>query len=93
MICCVGVGPGDLGFLTRRGQELVEGADVVAGFTAVADLVRSLVKPEARIITMGYKEQVERLKEVAELHRAGSKCVVVFMGDPHFSGFQFLERV
>jgi len=37
MICCVGVGPGDLGFLTRRGQELIEGADVVAGFTAVAD--------------------------------------------------------
>ncbi|MBV9731996.1 MAG: cobalt-precorrin-7 (C(5))-methyltransferase [Verrucomicrobia bacterium] len=93
MICCVGVGPGDLGFLTRRGQELIEGADVVAGFTAVADLVRSLVKPDARVITMGYKDQVERLKEVAHLHRAGSKCVVVFMGDPHFSGFQFLERV
>ena len=93
MICCVGVGPGDPGFLTRRGQELIEGADVVAGFTAVAALVRSLVKPDARVITMGYKDQVERLKEVAYLHRAGSKCVVVFMGDPHFSGFQFLERV
>ena len=93
MICCVGVGPGDLGFLTRRGQELIEGADVVAGFTAVADLVRSLVKPDTRTITMGYKDQAERLKEVADLHRAGSKCVVVFMGDPHFSGFQFLERV
>ena len=55
MIYCVGVGPGDLGFLTRRGQDLIEGADVVAGFTAVADLVRSLVKPDARVITMGYK--------------------------------------
>jgi cobalt-precorrin-7 (C5)-methyltransferase len=93
MIYCVGVGPGDLGFLTRRGQGLIEGADVVAGFTAVANLVRSLVKPGARFITMGYKDQVERLKEVADLHHAGSKCVVVFMGDPHFSGFQFLERV
>ena len=93
MICCVGVGPGDLGFLTRKGQELIQGADIVAGFTAVADLVRSLVKPDARVITMSYKDQVERLQEVAGLHRAGSKCVVVFMGDPHFSGFQFLERV
>jgi cobalt-precorrin-7 (C5)-methyltransferase len=93
MIYCVGAGPGDLGFLTRRGQELIEGADVVAGFTAVVELIRSLVRPQARIIAMGYKDQVERLKEVAELHRAGSKCVVVFMGDPHFSGFQFLERV
>ena len=93
MICCVGVGPGDLGFLTRKGQELIEGADVVAGFKAVTDLVRSLVKPGARVVTMGYKDQVERLQEVAGLHRAGSNCVIVFMGDPHFSGFQFLERV
>jgi cobalt-precorrin-7 (C5)-methyltransferase len=93
MIYCVGAGPGDLGFLTRRGQELIAEADVVAGFTAVVDLVRSLVRPDTRIITMGYKDQVERLKEVADLHRTGSKCVVVFMGDPHFSGFQFLERV
>jgi cobalt-precorrin-7 (C5)-methyltransferase len=93
MICCVGVGPGDLGFLTRKGQELIQGADVVAGFTAVVDLVRSLVKPDARVVTMSYKDQVERLQEVASLHLAGSKCVVVFMGDPHFSGFQFLERV
>ena len=93
MIWCVGAGPGDLGFLTRRGQQLIEEADVVAGFTAVVDLIRSLVKPAARIITMGYKDQVERLDEVASLHRAGSRCVVVFMGDLHFSGFQLLERV
>jgi cobalt-precorrin-7 (C5)-methyltransferase len=93
MICCVGVGPGDLGFLTRKGQKLIEEADVVAGFTAVVDLIRSLVKPNAHVITMGYKDQVDRLREVADLHRAGSSCVVVFMGDPHFSGFQFLERV
>jgi cobalt-precorrin-7 (C5)-methyltransferase len=93
MIWCVGAGPGDLGFLTRRGQQLIEEADVVAGFNAVVDLVRSMVKPTARIITMNYKDQVERLDEVASLHRAGSRCVVVFMGDLHFSGFQFLERV
>lgn len=93
MICCVGAGPGDLGFLTRRGQELIEEAQVIAGFTSVVDLVRSLIKPDARIITMGYKDQVDRLNEVANLHRAGSRCVVVFMGDPHFSGFQFLERI
>lgn len=93
MIWCIGVGPGDLGFLTRRGQLLIEQADVVAGFTAVVDLIRSLVNPNARVITMGYKDQVERLDEVARLHRAGHNCVVVFMGDLHFSGFQLLERV
>ena len=93
MIWCIGVGPGDLGFLTRRGQLLIEQADVVAGFTVVVDLIRSLVNPNACVITMGYKDQVERLDEVARLHRAGDNCVVVFMGDLHFSGFQLLERV
>ena len=93
MITCVGAGPGDLRYLTRCAQELIEQADVVAGFTTVVDLVRSLARPAAQIICMGYKDQVERLDEVARLHRTGAKCVVVFMGDLHFSGFQFLERV
>jgi len=93
MICCVGAGPGDLGYLTQRGRELIETADVVAGFTTVVDLVRPLTRGECRIVTMGYKDQVNRLQAVAALHHEGAKCVVVFMGDIHFSGFQFLERV
>ncbi len=93
MIICVGAGPGDLGLLTQRGAELVHTADVVAGFDAVVDLVRPLIRSDARIVTMGYRDQVQRLDEVADAHRAGARCVVVFMGDIHFSGFQFLERV
>jgi precorrin-6B methylase 1 len=57
------------------------------------DLVRPLIRPECRIVTMGYKDQVEKLSEVAALHHQGLACAVVFMGDIHFSGFQFLERV
>jgi|GEM_PF-204328 len=93
MICCLGAGPGDLGYLTQRGRELIETADVVAGFRAVVDLVKPLVGEECKIVTMGYKDQVEMLQKVASLHHEGAKCVVVLMGDVHFSGFQFLERV
>jgi cobalt-precorrin-7 (C5)-methyltransferase len=93
MICCLGAGPGDLGYLTQRGRELIETADVVAGFRAVVDLVRPLVRAECKIVTMGYQDQVEMLQKVASLHQEGAKCVIVFMGDVHFSGFQFLERV
>ncbi len=93
MIWCIGVGPGDLRYLTQRGRELIETADVVAGFTAVVDLVQTLIPPRCRTVTMGYKDQVEKLREVAALHHQGSKCVVAFMGDIHFSGFQLLERV
>ncbi len=93
MICCVGVGPGDLGYLTRRGAEAIENADVVAGFDAVVNIVRPLIRPDAEIVTMGYKDQTAKLEVVAKLHHQGKKCVVGFMGDIHFSGFQYLERV
>lgn len=91
MIVCVGAGPGHLDYLTRGGAAHI--ADAVAGFDAVVDIVRPLIPPSAQVVTMGYRDQVERLEEVARLHQAGHKCVVVFMGDVHFSGFQYLERV
>jgi len=93
VITCIGVGPGDIGFLTQRGADLLSSADVVAGFDAVVKVVETMVPAKAKVITMGYRDQVEKLKEVASLHEAGKSCVVVFMGDIHFSGFQYLERV
>ena len=93
MIICIGAGPGSLDYLTQRGAELVRGADLVAGFDAVVDLVRPLIAPGARIVTMGYRDQTTKLNEVAQAHHDGKRCVVVFMGDIHFSGFQYLERV
>lgn len=93
MIICIGAGPGDVGYLTQRGAELIREADVVAGFDAVLNVVRSLIPPAAEVITMGYRDQVGKLAQVALAHHAGKRCVVVFMGDIHFSGFQYLERV
>lgn len=92
MIICIGAGPGHLDYLTRGGADLIAGADVVAGFDAVVDVVRPLLTAQT-VVTMGYRDQVEKLAGVAALHHAGKRCVVVFMGDVHFSGFQFLERV
>src|ERR1700722_9761544 len=93
MIVCIGAGPGSLDYMTQRGAELIRAADVVAGFDAVVDVVRPLIAAGARIVTMGYRDQTAKLLEVAEAHHAGKRCVVVFMGDIHFSGFQYLERV
>lgn len=93
MIVCIGAGPGSLDYLTQRGAELVRTADVVAGFDAVIEVVRPLIAPAARVVTMGYRDQTAKLQEVAQAHHDGRRCVVVFMGDIHFSGFQYLERV
>ncbi|AFZ67786.1 cobalt-precorrin-7 (C(5))-methyltransferase [Deinococcus peraridilitoris] len=93
MISCIGAGPGHLDYLTRGGARRVQEAEVVAGFSTVVDLVRPLIRPDATVITMGYRDQTEKLQQVAALHQGGKTCAVVFMGDIHFSGFQFLERV
>ena len=93
MIICIGAGPGDLGYLTQRGAELIREADVVAGFDAVVNMVRPLIPTNAEVVTMNYRDQTEKLAQVALAHHAGKRCVVVFMGDMHFSGFQYLERV
>ena len=93
MIICIGAGPGDVGYLTLRGAELIRNADVVAGFETVLNVVRSVIPATAEVVTMAYRDQVEKLAQVAIAHHAGKRCVVVFMGDIHFSGFQYLERV
>ena len=93
MIICIGAGPGDAAYLTQRAIDLITSADVIAGFDAVVNLVRSLIPEGAEVVTMGYKDQVEKLARVATAHHDGKNCVAVFMGDPHFSGFQFLERI
>ncbi|MDB5775530.1 MAG: cobalt-precorrin-6Y C(5)-methyltransferase [Herbaspirillum sp.] len=93
MIICIGAGPGDIGYLTQRGAQLIADADLVAGFDAVLAVVQSIIPERAEIVKMGYRDQVAQLDLVARAHHAGKKCVVVFMGDIHFSGFQYLERV
>lgn len=93
MIHCIGAGPGDPSYLTLRARDLLAEADVVAGFDAVLTVARPHVPSRCLEIPMNYTDQTARLAEVAALHHAGKRCVVVFMGDIHFSGFQFLERV
>ena len=93
MIICIGAGPGDIGYLTQRGAELIRDADVVAGFDAIVNVVQSIIPANAEVVLMNYRDQTEKLAQVALAHHAGKRCVVVFMGDIHFSGFQYLERV
>ncbi len=93
MIRCVGIGPGNLSFITQHVLQAVQDAEVVAGFDAVLNIISPVIAADAEIIAMTYRNQTAKLDEVAALHHRGKKCVVAFMGDIHFSGFQYLERV
>ncbi len=93
MITCVSVGPGNLDYLTQKGAQLIKSADVVAGFESVVNIIRPIISEHAEIVMINYKDQTDKLQKVASAHRIGKKCVVGFMGDIHFSGFQLLERV
>ncbi len=93
MITCVGIGPGHLDLTTRQVINLIENADVVAGFDAVLNIISPVISKSAQIVALTYRNQAKELDLVGDLHRQGKTCVVAFMGDIHFSGFQLLERV
>lgn len=93
MITAIGIGPGDPAYMTRQGEALLAQADVVTGFDTILQLADTLIPTRAERVALSYRNQEEKLAEVAAQHAAGRRCVALFMGDIGFSGFQLLERL
>ncbi len=93
MIYAVGIGPGDPDMLPHKTVLLLQEADVISGFDTVLNLAEKHFNPNAIRISMGYKDQSEKLAQVGKLSREGKTCVVCFMGDVNFSGYEYLERI
>ncbi|MFB6117209.1 cobalt-precorrin-7 (C(5))-methyltransferase [Halosegnis sp.] len=87
----IGVGPGNLEFLTPRGKRAVREADVVVGFGTVVEFVADLT--DADLLTCGYRDEEETLAAFADRVAAGDRGTAVLMGDPNHSGYQFLGKV
>jgi cobalt-precorrin-7 (C5)-methyltransferase len=90
-VYAVGIGPGNLSFLTPRGERAIREASVVVGFETVVDFVRE--RTDADLLTCGYADESETLDAFAKRAAAGEKSVAVLMGDPNFSGYQFVSKV
>ena len=91
-IAVVAVGPGDSSLMTLQGREILENADVVAGFKTVLDVVRPwIVNADARDMT--YRNQEEVLEYVESQALLGKKCVVCAWGDLNFSARELVARV
>ena len=90
-VYAVGVGPGNLEYLTPRGERAIAEADVVVGFTTVVEFVSECT--DADLLTCGYKDEAEALEEFAERVGNGESGTAVAMGDPNHSGYQFVGKV
>ncbi len=91
-ITIVGVGPGDPRLLTLQGCQVIESADLVAGFNTVLDVVRPLLG-RAEVCPMTYRSQEEVLEYTAAQARQGRACVVVCWGDFNVSARELVARV
>ena len=87
----VGIGPGNLEYLTPRGEREIRDADVVVGFETVVEFVRETTT--ADLLTCGYRDEAETLATFSECVADGDAGTAVLMGDPNHSGYQFVGKV
>ncbi len=90
-ITIVGIGPGDPNMVTLAVRDLVQHADVVAGFAASLAVVDTWIAWERLALT--YHNQEDALASLAQRARDGKRCVVCAYGDPSVSAHEFVELV
>ena len=91
-VTIVAVGPGDNGFLTLKGKQAIEDADLVAGFETVLNVIRPFAK-NAELCPMAYRNQEEVLDYAIGKVREGKNLVVCAWGDLNVSAKELLDRV
>ena len=91
-VTIIGVGPGDNGFLTLKGKQALEEADLVAGFQTVLNVVLPFAK-NAEICPMAYRDQEEVLDYAVGQVKEGKSLVVCAWGDLNVSAKELLDRV
>jgi cobalt-precorrin-7 (C5)-methyltransferase len=94
VVRAVGIGPGNPEYLTPRGKRAIEEAEVLVGFETVIDLVgRTAERSGTDLLACGYRDESETLEIFAERVASGARGTAVLMGDPNFSGYQFLGKI
>ena len=76
----VGIGPGDIGEMTRRAAEALAASEVIVGYRAYVDLVRPHF-PDKEYRATGMRGEVERCRLALALAREGRAVAVVCSGD------------
>ncbi len=96
-IFVIGIGPGNLDYLTERARAVIQLADVVVGYKVYVQLIEELIDQQ-RVLVSGMKQEMERVTEVVELARTGLNVAIVSSGDAGVYGmagpiYELLSRV
>lgn len=90
-VYAVGIGPGNLEYLTPRGRRAIADAEVVVGFSTVVDFIAAVT--DADLLRCGYEDELETLEQFGERVASGDAGTAVLMGDSKHSGYQFVAKV
>ena len=82
----MGIGPGSIEHMTIKAKSEIENADVIVGYATYVNLVRSLIKPTAEIISGKMGEEVERAKVAVKKALENKKVAVISGGDAGIYG-------
>lgn len=85
----VGIGPGDMDFLTPRAKEVLLESDVIVGYNTYIELIESLIIGK-EIIRNGMRNEIERCQLAVLQARQGKKVCIVSSGDAGIYGMASL---
>ncbi|MBM7614729.1 precorrin-3B C(17)-methyltransferase [Alkaliphilus hydrothermalis] len=84
-VTVVGLGPGDVAYMTPVVKEAIEAADVVVGYKTYIDLIQPMLENK-KVINNGMRREVERCQKAVEIAEEGHQVVLVSSGDPGIYG-------
>ena len=88
-IYAVGIGPGDLDYLTPKAQEIILGCDVIVGYTKYIELIADIIK-DKEVISTGMTGETARCESAFAEAAKGKKVAVVSSGDAGIYGMASL---
>src|SRR5208283_5584945 len=93
MILAVGVGPGAPEYLTQKAKQAIQSADIILGFKPSLNTVRGFIREGTEVFESPDHPNEEKYLKYMATKSKSKKCVVLFVGDPNFSGYEFVDKI
>lgn len=85
-ITVIGIGPGNVSDMTVGAIDALKKADYIVGYNYYIPFISQLLKPEARIIQNGMRQEQQRIERAFEIAESGHDVCVISSGDSGIYG-------